>query len=185
MQQRPLRLNREAYSMASQNLHWHVIRSKYRNEPLLWQQLRSRGIEVYYPHVSAETAPLHTPRTRPYFPGYMFIHIDLDALGRSMLQWMPGALGLVYVGGEPAYISDGILQGIRERVDRVSSLLAGPLRGLKAGEEIEIYTGPFTGYRGIFGFRLSGQERAAVFLKFIRDQQVRVELPISQIRLSK
>jgi transcription antitermination factor NusG len=171
--------------MASQDLRWYVIRSKYRNELLLWQQLRSRSIEVYYPRIYRERAKLPAAGVRPYFPGYMFIHVDLDVLGRSMLQWMPGALGLVCFGGEPAYVSDGVLHGIQERVDQMSSMRSDALGGLKAGEAIEVCSGPFAGYQGIFGFQLSDQERAAVFLKFIRDQQVRVELPISQIRLSK
>lgn len=171
--------------MAPQNPRWYVIRSKYRNEALLWQQLLSRRIEVYYPRILHGPAKLPAPRAKPYFPGYMFAHIDLDVVGRSTMQWMPGALGLVCFGGEPAYVSDSVFHGIQERVDRMNSARADPVCGLKTGDPIEIYTGPFAGYRGIFGFQLSDRDRAAVFLQFIRDQQIRVELPVTQVRLLK
>lgn len=171
--------------MADRNVHWYVMRSKYRNEVLLWQELGSRKIEVYYPRIHAPTAGLAPQKTRPYFPGYMFIHVDLDVVGRSKLEWIPGAVGLVCFGGEPAYVSDNILYGIRERVDLVNSMRVDPSKGPKSGQEIEIYTGPFAGYRGIFGLQLSDGERATVFLRFIRGQQMRVELPVSQIVLSK
>ncbi len=164
---------------------WYVMRSKYRNEMLLWQQLCSRFIEVYYPRVSTRSPKSLAQKLRPFFPGYMFVHVDLDVFGRSTLQWMPGALGLVCFGGEPAFLSDTILHGIQERVDHANALQADPCQGLKSGDEVQIYSGPFAGYRGVFGFQLSDRERATVFLKFIRDQQLRVELPVSQILSTK
>lgn len=171
--------------MGGLNPRWYVIRSKYREEALLWQQLCSREIEVYYPRMQIKTVKLVSPKVRPYFPGYMFIRVDLDVVGQSRLQWIPGAMGLVSFGGDPAYVSDSILHGIRDRVDRMNSTKADPTNGLKAGAKVEIDSGPFAGYRGIFGFHHSDQERATVFLRFIHDQQMRVELPVTQISLSK
>jgi transcriptional antiterminator RfaH len=171
--------------MASPNLHWYVVRSKYRNEALLWQQLCSQQMEVYYPRIYKQTVKSTPQKVRPCFPGYMFIRVDLDAVGRSRLQWMPGCLGLVCFGGEPAYVADNILYGIRERVDWMNSGRIDVSNELRSGEEVEIYSGPFAGYRGIFSSYLSDQERATVFLRFIHGQQIRVELPVTQIALSK
>ncbi len=165
--------------------HWYVIRSKHRNEVLLWHQLCSRCIEAYYPRIfNLGTNPL-AAKAKSYFPGYMFVHIDLDTQAQSALQWMPGAMGFVTFGGEPAYISDSILHGIQERVDQMNRVQLDPCSGMKQGDEIEIYSGPFAGYRGFFGTHLSDRDRATVFLKFIRDQQMRLELPVTQIRLTK
>ena len=167
--------------MAGGELHWYVIRSKYRSEMLLWQQLCSRGIEVYYPRISSQNVKLPTQTARPYFPGYMFVRVDLDVSGRSALQWMPGATGLVCFGGEPAFISDSILYGIQERLERMKSLGDDPPQRMHHGDAVEIHSGPFAGYRGIFDCHLPGRERAILFLKFVRDQQMRLELPVSQI----
>jgi transcription antitermination factor NusG len=164
---------------------WYVVRSKHRNEVLLWHQLCSRGIEAYFPRISTKGMGCPPGPVRPLFPGYMFVHVDLDTNARSALQWMPGAIGFVTFGCEPAYVSDSILHGIEERVDQMNRLQVDPSSTLKPGDEIEIYSGPFAGYRGIFGTRLSDRDRATVFLKFIRDQQLRLELPVTQIRLTK
>jgi transcription antitermination factor NusG len=109
------------------------------------------------------------------------VHTDLDVVGISGVQWTPGAIGLVCFGGEPAWVSDGILQGIRERVDQLN--LAGweAWQKLKLGDEVAIHSGPFAGYRGIFSSYLSDRDRVIVFLKFVRDQQVRIELPVGQV----
>ncbi len=165
--------------------YWYVVRSKYRNELLLWQQLCTRGFEVYYPRIARPGIKFPSPRVKPYFPGYMFVHIDLDLAGRSIVQWIPGSNGLVCFGGEPAFITDAILQGIHDRVERMNSIAEDPSRGLKRGQEVEIYAGPFAGYRGIFDSHLSDRERAIVFLTFVRDQQMRVELPVHQIMPTK
>jgi transcriptional antiterminator RfaH len=162
-------------------LRWHVIRSKHRNEHLLCQQLLSREIEAYYPCIRLQSNNLHARKIKPYFPGYMFVHTDLDVVGKSSVQWIPGAVGLVCFGGEAAWVADGILQGIRERVDEINLSGWECWQNLKPGDDISIHSGLFAGYRGIFSSYLSDRERVIVFLKFVRDQQVRVELPAGQV----
>ncbi len=164
---------------------WYTIRSKYRNETLLWQQLCSRSIEVYYPRLFGHAGQAPIQKAKPYFPGYMFVHVDLDIVGRSVLQWMPGAMSLVCFGGEPAFVSEAILRGIEERVNRTNRLRADPCQGIKQGDAVEIYSGPFAGYHGIFDSLLPDRQRAIVFLAFVRDQQIRVELPVTQVETTK
>jgi len=138
-------------------------------------------MEAYFPCLRVNSVSPHARKVKPYFPGYLFVHTDLDMVGISGVQWVPGAIGLVSFGGEPAWVSDGILQSIRERVEQIN--LAGweSWQKLKSGDEIAIHSGPFTGYRGIFSSYLSDRERVVVFLKFVRDQQARVELPVGQV----
>lgn len=165
--------------------HWYVVRSKHRNEVLLWHQLCRRGIEVYYPRISTGGADMPATKSRPYYPGCMFVHIDLDTHAQSALQWMPGAAGFVMFGGEPAYIADSILRGIQERVERTSLKRANPSVRMQPDDKSQAYAGPFAGYRGIFGSQLSDRDRAAVFLRFIRDQQMRLQLPVMQMKLTR
>ncbi len=166
-------------------MRWYVIQAKPKKEELVYEQLGIHKIEASYPCVRARPVNPHTHKNKPYFPGYLFVHVDLDRVGQSILQWIPGAIGLVSFGGEPAWISDGILQTIRERVDQINAAGGEALRTLKMGDDVAIHSGPFAGYRGIFASYLSDRERATIFLKFIRDQQVRVDLPVSQISVIK
>jgi transcription antitermination factor NusG len=166
-------------------MRWYVIRSKYRNEDLLCHQLHCRNIEVYYPYTYNQRSKYRTPRIKPYFPGYLFVHVDLLDVGISDLQWIPGASGLICFDGEPAWISDSMIQSIHAQVDRLNFMHENELKTLHAGDELTIHSGPFAGYRGIFSSYLSDRERVEIFLQFVRDQQVRVELPVGQIKVLK
>jgi transcription antitermination factor NusG len=53
---------------------------------------------------------------------------------------------------------------------------------LKQGDPVSISEGPFAGYKAIFDTRLSGSQRVQVLLEVLRDQQLRVELPIRYIQ---
>ena len=161
------------------------MRCKHHNESLVRQQLAARQIECYCPRFHTKRGNAVLRQDAAVFPGYLFVKADLDIIGASTLQWIPGAVGLVCFGGEAAYITESILNGIRERVDTVNRSTAGFPVDLRAGDEVEIYSGPFAGYRGIFGRQVSDRDRATVFLSFIRDQQLRMELPVTQIRGTK
>jgi transcriptional antiterminator RfaH len=98
-----------------------------------------------------------------------------------MFQWMPFSLGLVSFGGEPASVPDSLLNAIRRRVDEINAAVAKQLDGLKQGDEVIIWGGPFDGYQAIFDARLSGNERVRVFLNLLEVRQMKIELPANQI----
>jgi transcriptional antiterminator RfaH len=161
---------------------WYVLQSKPQKEKMLFEQLRLREIEAYYP--SLRVKPVN-PRSRKYvsyFPGYLFVRVDLDHVGISSLQWVPGAIGLVNFGGEPAPIAEHILQAIRLKIEKNIADEFYFFKGLKQGDPVSISEGPFAGYKAIFDTRLSGSQRVQVLLEVLRDQQLRVELPIRYIQ---
>lgn len=162
-------------------MRWYVLHSKPHRENLLWNQLSLRDIEAYYPCIHLKSIHSHILKVKPYFPGYLFVHIDRNIISLPTLQWMPGAIGLVCYGGEPADIPEGLLHAIRERVDQINNKGEEGSQKLKIAQEVTIRTGPFAGYRGILASYLSDQERVIVLLGYLRDQQVRVQLPVEQI----
>jgi transcriptional antiterminator RfaH len=161
---------------------WYVLQSKPQKERMLYEQLRLREFEVYYPSVRVDPVNPRARKYKSYFPGYMFVRVDLDLVGLSALKWVPGAVGLVNFGGEPASISEHILQAIRTRIEKS---IADPFYfydGLKAGDPVSISEGPFAGYIGIFDARLSGNQRVRVLLELLQDQKLRVELPVRYLK---
>jgi len=162
---------------------WYVMRSKPRKEEALWRQVKSKGIEVYFPRIRVHPVNPRSRKLVPYFPGYMFIQVDLDAVGRSTLQWMPYSIGLVSFGGEPAIVQEHLINEIRKRVDEITAAGGELFDGLKKGEVIRISEGPFKGYEAIFDTRLPGTERVRVLLELLDNQrQVPVELDAGQIK---
>jgi transcriptional antiterminator RfaH len=167
------------------NACWYVLYTKPRKEEFLRDQLGSRSIEAYCPCVRVQAVNPRSRKVRPYFPGYLFIHLDLSQTCPSTLQWMPGGSGMVSFGGEPAFVPDSLIQSIRQRVDRIEEAGEEQLSGLKRGETVTIHAGPFAGYEAIFDTCISGSERARVLLKLLRSRQIVVELPIGQIERKK
>lgn len=166
--------------------HWYALRTKPRKEDIVWQQLRSQEIEHYYPRVRVHPVNPRARKVKPYFPGYLFLRIDLEDMGISAFQWMPHSLGLVSFGGEPAHIPDNVLFEMRRRVQEIADAGGEIFDGLKPGDVVRVQGGPFAGYEAIFDSRLDGQERVRVLLQFINNQrEVPVELDVSQIRQEK
>jgi transcription antitermination factor NusG len=161
---------------------WYVMHSKPNKEELLYEQLRSRNIDTYYPRIKVQPVNPRARKRKPYFPGYLFIRADLDALGPSTLRWMPGALGLVDFGSNPASVPDELLQAIQKKVEHINKLDENQAERFRAGEVVTIQTGPFAGYHAIFDSRLPGHERVRVLLQMLSDRQVGVEHRAGQIR---
>jgi transcription antitermination factor NusG len=161
---------------------WYCIRSKPNKEEFLCGQLTAREIEVFYPRLRVEPVNPRASKIRPYFPGYMFVYLNLDEIGTNALQWMPGALGLVFYGNEPVLVQEELINAIRNRVEAVNASREAWPSGLKPGDTVRVIAGPFTGYEGIFDLRLAGSERARIFL-FLLEQQMKVDLPATYIQL--
>ena len=162
-------------------MRWYVLQSKPQKEPVVYEQLCIRKIEAYYPCIPAKVVNPRACKIKPYFPGYVFVHVDLDQLGPSALQWMPGTIGLVGYGGEPTFIPESLLQAIRRKVNRVNNIRNDLHNELRAGEIVAITSGPLAGYRAIFNSHLPGNERARVLLQLLQDRQICVKLSKKQL----
>lgn len=160
---------------------WYVARSKPRNEELLWKQLCLRGLESYYPCIKAPTSNLHSRMAKPYFPGYLFVRVDLDLISRSTLEWIPGGVGLVSFGNEPAFVHDGVLHAIKHQIESLKMVSGNIVTPLCKGDHVIVDTGIFAGHKGIFDTRLSGSDRVRILLSFLNDGLLPVEMPAGYI----
>jgi len=161
---------------------WYVLNTKPHNEEFLWEQCLARGYEAFYPRLRVQPLNPRARKIRPYFPGYLFVHVDLELVNISELRWMPGASRLVSFGGAPATVPEGLIHAIQRRVDEVNAAGGELFDGLKAGDEVSIQGGPFAGYEAIFDTRLPGNERVRVLLKLLQARQVPVDLPAGQVQ---
>ena len=162
---------------------WYVLHSKPRKEEFLLGQLKSHGFEAYCPFVRVTPVNPRARKRRPYFPGYIFLRVDLRQSKVSSLQWMPGSTGFVSFDGTPARVPEGLIPTLRQRVDAIEAEGGELFHGLKPGEPVHVVGGPFAGYEAIFDVRLPGSERVRVLLKLLQQRrQLPVDLPASQIQ---
>ncbi len=168
------------------SFQWYALRSKPLKEDLVWKQLISRGIESFFPRMKVHPVNPRARKVKPYFPGYLFIHVDLEDVGISPLKWMPHTLGLVTFGDEPASVPDHLIHALEQKVKEINKAGGEVFEGLKQGDKIWIHSGPFSGYEAIFDHRLPGKERVRVLLQFLGESRnVSIELDVSQIRKEK
>lgn len=164
---------------------WYVLHSKPMKEALLWEQLNLHSIESYYPRLRVKPVNPRARKVRPYFPGYLFVRVDLEQTSLSTFQWMPGAAALVSFDGVPSPVPDHLIAAVQRRVEEVNAVDARSLEGLKPGDVVTIQEGPFSGYEAIFDARLSGEERVRVLLKYLNRGRFPLELPGNQIQRKK
>jgi transcriptional antiterminator RfaH len=161
---------------------WYVLRSKPNKELILWRELIARGFESFYPQLHVRPVNPRSRKSRPYFPGYLFVYVDIDQVGASTLQWMPFSTGFVSFDEIPATVPENLIQAIRRHVDEINAKARDQVAGIQPGEIVVIQGGPFDGYEAIFDARLPGRERVRVLLKLLETRQMNIELPETQIQ---
>jgi transcriptional antiterminator RfaH len=146
------------------------MKSKPGQEAFLFEQLTLRRIESYYPTIFIKAVNSRARKTRSYFPGYLFVHLDPTGFDFIHLRWTPGAEDLVNYGGELAFVPDAMLDGIRRRVDQLNGL----------GTPTSIQTPVLSGHEVIFDRCHSGSERVEELLNLLREKQFEPARSISQ-----
>jgi transcription elongation factor/antiterminator RfaH len=154
---------------------WYVLQSKPHKENQLSAYMESQGFEVFYPTIRVQPVNPRSSKIRPYFPGYLFVHADLEAVGISALQWVPGAVGLVQFVDHVAPVPDYIIHELKRRVADIEAAGGRQLEGLKQGDPVRITHGPWAGCEAIFDLRLSGSARVQVLLEML-GRLVKVEV---------
>ena len=162
-------------------MRWYVLRSKPRKEGALQRFARQNGHEVFFPSIPIRPVNPRASRIAPYFPGYLFVHTDLHAVGETTFHWMPYSAGLVMVGGEPGMVPEPVVRGIAARVREIWGGAALLPDRFQHGDRVLVREGAFEGYQALFDARLPGTERVRVLLKMLNDRYVPLEVSMELI----
>jgi transcriptional antiterminator RfaH len=155
---------------------WYALHSNPRKEEALQRHVLARGFEAYWPSLRVRPANPRSRTTRPFFPGYLFVRIDLETTGEKAFRRMPYATGLVGFGGTPASIPDALVAGVRRRVQELGADGGTSAGGLRPRDPVVVTGGLFAGHEGIFDTRLSGGERVRILLRLLGGRALALEL---------
>ncbi len=161
--------------------HWYTLHSKPNQELLLWNQLQLREVECYFPRLARKPVNPRARRWTPYFPGYLFIHVDLEIFPFGAVAWLPGMQRIVAFGGQPAWLPEEVLDALRHQVEAANAHARNPLAGLQPGDLVRITSGPFAGYEALFDTCINGEERVRVLLKLLAREHVSLEVPAAEV----
>lgn len=152
--------------------HWYVLNCKLHKGHIVQHQLQSQGIEVFYPLANSQQGKTLRSQYKPYFPGYLFVRVDLQEVSLSTFQWMPNTEGLVCFGTKPAYVPDSLIKAIGKHVGasfREEITLADQWDALGHTDDREK---PVDGSEAIFDPRLSSDERVQKLLRVLEGMTI-------------
>lgn len=146
---------------------WYVLQTKPNKENQVFHFLTSYDFDVYYPSIRVKPADPRSSTIRPYFPRYMFLNEDLQKVGLSAIQWVPGLAGFVQFGDIPATVPSAVVHELKQRIEAIEAAYARPNEKFNPGDPVRITHGPLAGHEGIFDMRLSGGQRAQILLDLL------------------
>lgn len=165
--------------------HWYAMHVKPNKERAVCQLLLSQEVAVFFPCLQVKPVNPRSAKERAYFPGYLFVQVDLVEEGEDAYRWLPGAHGLVKVGGETAVVPDTLIDELQAHLRAVQKSGGLNLAEIATGDRVRISEGPFDGYAAIFDAYLPGNQRIQVLLAFLSGQPQRVKISSSAIRKLK
>lgn len=161
-------------------------------DPMVARDFRSRlcldrdGYELWLPEcvvLVSYRRCMTVRRKGPWFPGYLFIRLDL-ARGWRGLEDVEGVAGLLLDAGKPRALPDARIAGLRAECDAqggVAVIAVSPQKQFKKGQEVRITEGLLANERGIYSASVKGRNSALLDLLC---NGMRVEIPEAQLAAS-
>ncbi len=161
---------------------WYALHVKPHKEEAVHDFLVARGMADFYPFLQVQPVNPRARKRRPYFPGYLFVQLDLDELGPNALRWTEGTYGLVSFGNEPASVPESLIHEVQRRIEESNAAGGIQAPSFEQGDRVRIIEGAFEGYEAIFDMDLSGKDRVQVLLSYLSQQPKRLIIEPKQIQ---
>ena len=155
--------------------HWYVIRTKPRQEAIAETNLRQQGYGCMLPMMRGyrRRNGQRVTITEPCFRGYLFTELELGSTDLAPIRSSRGVSGLVRFGERLPPLPQGFMAELQRRMND-DGLVEGATRDFQPGEQVNVISGPLTGYRAVFEAH-DGEQRAVLLLDMLgREQRVRV-----------
>ena len=151
---------------------WLVVQTHPRAEEKAVQHLLRQGFETYLPQYLKRRRHARRVETvrAPLFPRYLFVGMDRGALGWRSIRSTIGVSQLVTIGEEPAFVPEGIINGLKRREE--GGFIEIGRRTFRGGDSVRIAEGAFADCLGLFE-EVRDEERVCVLLVPARTQGAR------------
>jgi len=163
---------------------WYAVRCKPRQEFIARQEFEQQGFEVYLPleRKLVRHARKMERVPRPFFPGYLFLHLDESECRWTAIHSTRGAMCAVHFGALYPPVPDVVMDILHGLEDEDGYICVGedPVSPFRSGERVVVREGEFSGVEGVFVCR-DGEERAHVLLELLQ-RQVRAEMPLAVLK---
>jgi len=149
---------------------WFAVRTKPREEARAKQEFERQGFTVYLPLalVRITHARKVSWQPRPFFAGYLFLHLAPEERQWTRIRSTYGAVGAVHFGPFYPPVPDGVIAAIRARENErgLIELDRTPTAPFKKGDRVRLLTGSLSGLEGLFQ-EMRGEDRALILLNWL------------------
>jgi transcriptional antiterminator RfaH len=152
---------------------WYLIHCQPRKEAYAAQALITLlGVSAYLPECKVHSRG--KMQYIPFFPGYLFVQVDLQKVPPSKLNTNPGVVRLVEFGGDPQVVPPEIIEETAERLRQLDGMLPPSFR---PGDTVRMMRdGALQDLEMIFVGPTTSAQRVCVLLNFLgRLKEVHVD----------
>jgi transcription antitermination factor NusG len=128
---------------------WFALRTRYRFEKRVTEQLTAKGIEVFLPlrRESHRWSDRQKVITVPLFPGYAFVHLEEALSSRRTVLKTAGLIGFVNFRGTAAAVPPKQIDDLRLLLSENVPFALYPF--VQIGQRVRIRGGCLNGLEGI------------------------------------
>ncbi len=162
-------------------IRWYAAYTQHQAEARAAQELWRQGFDFFLPmhwrlrrHARRRETVL-----RPLFPRYLFVAIDLKAQRWRAINGTRGVVELVHHGGHPAPAPIGMVEALRDRVDRCGAVPLDSLAIFEPGRNLLVTSGPLAGRTG--RYESTTDDDRVVLLLDLLGRNVRVVVPLLDV----
>lgn len=160
-------------------LRWFVAKTLPRKELLADLHLRRQSFRTYFPKIlgSPGRSRARAVSVQPFFPGYLFVQLDLGVGRWRSVNGTIGVSHLVRFGELPATVPEGLVE--RLMASTSSEGILGFADQLQPGDAVRVVGGAFDGFVGILE-RSDASGRAAILME-VMARRMAVLMPRSAL----
>lgn len=166
---------------AVEGARWYAVHTHPREETKALEDLNRQGYQTYLPRYAKKIRHARkTERvTRPLFPRYLFVRLNLAREGWRPIRSTVGVADLVCFGGQPAALPRDLIDALRQQEDAEGLIRFAGRNALKPGDAVTILSGPFSRQLGLYE-GVTDTERVAILLDLL-GRKVRVMLDVEAV----
>jgi transcriptional antiterminator RfaH len=165
----------------SNDRRWYVVHTQPNRETRAALNLKRQGFNAYLPMF--KRLRRHARKTeevsRPLFPRYMFVELDLSLERWRSIYSTFGVSHMLTAGEDPVAVPAGIVDEIRAREGSDGFVELGLPPGIGPGSPVRLIDGIFAEAKGVLD-RIADQYRVSVLLQLL-GREVRVFVPAAYV----
>ncbi|MDN2583031.1 transcription termination/antitermination NusG family protein [Aquibium sp. ELW1220] len=160
----------EALPIGSDGRRWYVVHAFTGREKEADAHLRNQGFDTFNP-IEIRTvrhARRLVTKSRAFFPGYLFVRIDVDLDRWRSINGTRGVRSLIMQAERPVACPRGLVERLVEAADPDGVI--DTRSTLRPGQKVKVKTGPFADLVGTLD-RLDNSGRAKVLLEIMSGER--------------